>query len=199
MKSPGVRRRKIENKLGMRCVQNYQIHFDNVQLSKHSFLPEAKSFRKGVEVMLKASRVNVIFLTFGVCIGVYRIASEYTSKREQFNVPISSFQATQMKLVEIMSNIQAIGLVCQRIAEMSDNGELTIGIVAMFKAWTTERARRICRLGRETLGGNGITHDRYIMKAMTDVEALHTLEGTYEINTLVAGRELTGLSAFRTK
>ena len=94
----------------------------------------------------------------------------------------------QMKLVDIMANLQAMALVCERIAHMSDNGELTTGIVSMFKAWTTERARRICRLGREAFGGNGITHDRYVMKALTDVEALYTLEGTYEMNTLVAGR-----------
>ena len=169
MKTPGIKKHKIENKLGMRCVQNYQIYFRNVQLPKDSFLPDAKSFRKGVEVMLKTSRINVVFITFGVCLGVYRTVAEYTSKREQFGVPISSFQIMQMKLVDIMANIQAMSLICQRISEMADDGSLTTGMVAMFKAWFTERARKICRLGREALGGNGITHDRYIMKALTDV------------------------------
>ena len=148
MKSPGIKKIKIENKLGMRCVQNYQIYFRNVQLSKHSFLPDARSFRKGVEVMLKDSRINVIYITFGVCLGVYRNTAAYVSKREQFGVPISSFQIMQMKLVDMMANIQAMALVCERISNMSDNGELTTGIVSMFKAWATERARKICRLGR---------------------------------------------------
>ena len=74
-----------------------------------------------------------------------------------------------MKLVQMMSNIQAMSLICQRISEMSDNGEITTGIISMFKAWCTETARTVCRQGREALGGNGITHDRYIMKALTDV------------------------------
>jgi len=47
------------------------------------------------------------------------------------------------------------------------------------------------------MGGNGITHDRYLMKAIADIEALYTLEGTYEINTLIAGREITGMPAFK--
>ncbi len=47
------------------------------------------------------------------------------------------------------------------------------------------------------LGGNGITHENYVMKALADAEAIYTYEGTYDINTLVAGRELTGLSAFK--
>lgn len=46
-------------------------------------------------------------------------------------------------------------------------------------------------------GGNGILHDNYVMKALADMEAIYTYEGTYDINTLVAGRELTGKSAFR--
>jgi acyl-CoA oxidase len=49
------------------------------------------------------------------------------------------------------------------------------------------------------MGGNGITHDRYIMKAITDIEALYTLEGTYDINTLIAGREITGMPAFKSQ
>ena len=98
--------------------------------------------------MLKGSRINVIFITFGVCLGVYRNTVRYVSKRQQFGVPISSFQIMQMKLVDIMANLQAMSLVCKRISEMADTGELTTGIVSMFKAWATERARRICRLGR---------------------------------------------------
>jgi alkylation response protein AidB-like acyl-CoA dehydrogenase len=46
-------------------------------------------------------------------------------------------------------------------------------------------------------GGNGITHENYVMKALADMEAIYTYEGTYDINTLVAGRELTGVGAFK--
>ena len=95
MKTPGVTRHKIENKLGMREVQNYQIYFKNVQIPTASLLPEATSYRKGVEKILMASRYNVIFITYGVCMGVYRNAISYASNREQFGQPISSFQLVQ--------------------------------------------------------------------------------------------------------
>ena len=129
--------------------------------------------------------------------GVYRNAIAYVSSRQQFGKPISAFQLVQEKLVKIMSNTQAIGMVCWRLADMNSKGELTIGIIGMFKAWVTETARQITRWGREVLGGNGITHDRYIMKALADAEAIYTFEGTYDINTLVAGRELTSMPAFK--
>jgi len=47
------------------------------------------------------------------------------------------------------------------------------------------------------LGGDGIIFDNYAMKAYADMEALYTYEGTYDINSLVAARELTGIAAFK--
>jgi acyl-CoA oxidase len=67
----------------------------------------------------------------------------------------------------------------------------------MCKAFTTLRTREIARLGREMLGGNGIIFDNYVMKALADCEALYTYEGTYDINALIAARELTGVAAFK--
>lgn len=96
-----------------------------------------------------------------------------------------------------MANTQAIFLLCFRVSNLIDDGKATMGQIAMTKAWVTERAREVARLGREVFGGNGITHENYVMKALADMEAIYTYEGTYDINTLVAGRELTGLSAFK--
>lgn len=49
------------------------------------------------------------------------------------------------------------------------------------------------------MGGNGILLENYLIKALIDMEAIYTYEGTYDINTLVAGRELTGFAAFKTR
>ena len=47
------------------------------------------------------------------------------------------------------------------------------------------------------LGGNGILSEYYVIRAMNDMEALFTYEGTYDINSLIAGRDLTKISAFK--
>lgn len=60
-------------------VENCKIYFKNVQLSKDSFIPDAKSYRKGVESMLKLSRLQVIFISAGVCLGIYRNAIAYVT------------------------------------------------------------------------------------------------------------------------
>lgn len=53
-------------------------------------------------------------------------------------------------------------------------------------------AREVCQMAREICGGNGIILDYRVMKCLMDVEAIHTYEGTYEVNMLVSGREITG-------
>jgi alkylation response protein AidB-like acyl-CoA dehydrogenase len=58
--------------------------------------------------------------------------------------------------------------------------------------------RVILNLFTSVMGGNGIIHDNYCMKAVADAEAIYTYEGTYDINSLLVGRELTGISAFTT-
>lgn len=62
----------------------------------------------------------------------------------------------------------------------------------------TKTCREVCAIAREVCGGNGIILENHVMKAMLDIEAIHTYEGTYEVNMLVSGREITGgLSAFK--
>ena len=47
------------------------------------------------------------------------------------------------------------------------------------------------------MGGNGIIIDNYLMKALVDMEVASTYEGSYDINTLIAGRAITGIPAFK--
>ncbi|THG18987.1 hypothetical protein TEA_021535 [Camellia sinensis var. sinensis] len=65
------------------------------------------------------------------------------------------------------------------------------------KAWISLKARETVALGRELLGGNGILTDFHVAKAFCDLEPTYTGEGTYDINTLVTGREITGISSFK--
>ena len=103
----------------------------------------------------------------------------------------------QEKIFKIMANTQAVMVMCFRLSKLVDENKATIGQIAMTKAFVTERVREVVRWGREVYGGNGITHDNYVMKALGDMEGIYTYEGTYDINTLVAGRELTGIAAFK--
>ena len=84
------------------------------------------------------------------------------------------------------------------LSKAMDEGKSTIGQVARAKSQNSLRGQEVVRLARSVCGGNGVILDNHVMKSLMDMEAMHTYEGTYEVNTLVSGRELTGgLAAVR--
>ena len=60
----------------------------------------------------------------------------------------------------------------------------------------TRKARQVIADARDMLGGNGILLEYHVMRHMADIEAIHTFEGTESIQTLIVGRDITGVSAF---
>ena len=84
------------------------------------------------------------------------------------------------------------------VSHAMDNDKSTIGQVGRAKAGCSRLTREVTALAREVCGGNGIILDNHVMKCQMDIEGMHSYEGTYEVNSLVSGRELTGgLAAFK--
>ena len=85
-----------------------------------------------------------------------------------------------------------------RLQQLYDAGKATIGQIGRIKSHNTQTAREVCQMARDICGGNGILMENQVIKQMMDIEAVHTYEGTYEINMLVSGREITGgLNGFK--
>ena len=103
----------------------------------------------------------------------------------------------QEKLVRMQAMIQSMLLLCQRVSHLYQNGKATMGMIPLTKAHCSRQARIITQECREIMGGNGILIQYRAMKALLDIESIYTYEGSYEINTLVAGREVTGFSAVK--
>ncbi len=194
---PGITIKKMQTKLSLRSVPNCDINFENVKIPKSSRLPKAGNFQESVSKALLFSRLGVSWGAVGMSIGVYDFAVKYCSERSQFGKKLVGFQLTQEKLARIMGNIQAMMFYCKRISELYIQGKATGGNVGMLKAWITKKGRENVSIGRELLGGNGILLENVIMKHFLDMEVLFTYEGTYDINMLVAGKEITGVNAFR--
>ena len=123
--------------------------------------------------------------------------SRYVQERVQFGVPIGNSQLVQEKMMRMAGNVQAMRLLAIRVSELLDNRTLSSGQAALAKAWNTLRGRECAALAREILGGNGILSQYHVAKVFGDMEAIFTYEGTYDINSLAAGRELLGYNAIR--
>ncbi|CAD8062535.1 unnamed protein product [Paramecium primaurelia] len=196
-KWPGYHAEVIQGKLALRIVQNCQITFTNIFIPDENKLESVTDFQNGPNQVLMHSRVIVPWIALGVMRGVYEHSLKWTTTRKQFGKYLASFQLQQERLVRILSTFQASFLMVLRLSRLAAEGKATIGMISSVKAWVTDKTREVARLGREMLGGDGIISDNYVIKALTDAEVLYTYEGTYDINSLVAGREITGIGAFK--
>ncbi|XP_031483522.1 acyl-coenzyme A oxidase 4, peroxisomal [Nymphaea colorata] len=194
--SPGLKATKIENKIGLRMVQNGDIQFRRVFVPDEDRLPGVNSFQDTNKV-LAVSRVMVAWQPIGIAMGVYDMCHRYLKERKQFGASLAAFQLNQEKLVRMLGNVQAMFLVGWRLCKLYESGKMTSGQASLGKAWITLRARETVSLGRELLGGNGILADFLVAKAFCDLEPIYSYEGTYDINSLVTGREVTGIASFK--
>jgi len=96
----------------------------------------------------------------------------------------------------LLAEVCSMQLYCLQLARLQEQGALTDTIAALAKMNNTRRAREVIAEGRDLLGGNGILLDYHVIRHMVDIEALHTYEGTETIQTLIVGRDITGVGAF---
>ena len=193
-KSAGYTATKIENKISLRTVQNADIVLDNVVVPDFFKLANANSFRDTNKV-LKVTRLGVAWQAVGQQLAAFDIARRYAVERTQFGRPLASFQLVQNQLVQILGNaVSSMGMMV-RLSQLEDAGLAKDEQSALAKAFTTARMRESVALGRGILGGNGIVTDYEMAKVFADAEAIYSYEGTHEINTLVTGRAITGISA----
>jgi glutaryl-CoA dehydrogenase len=191
----GYLARKIEGKGSLRSVWQAEIEVTNVQVDEVNRLPGANSFKDTGRV-LAGTRNSVAWGALGHATAAYEIAAQYCSERKQFGKPLVSFQIVQDKLVKMLAEVCSMQLYCLRLGRLIEEGKLTDTIAAIAKMNNTRKARQVVAEARDLLGGNGILLDFHVIRHMADIEALHTYEGTETIQTLIVGRDITGVGAF---
>jgi glutaryl-CoA dehydrogenase len=193
--TPGFTASRIEHKMALRTMQNAHIDLRACVVPEANRLAHARSFGDTAEV-LRTNRTSVAWLAVGCSIGAYERALAYAMRREQFGRPIASFQLVQDLLVRMLGNITASLCMVAQLSMQQDIGRMTEEQASLAKAFCTTKMRETVGLARELLGGNGILLDFEVGRFVADAEAIHSYEGTREMNTLIVGRAITGLSAF---
>ncbi|TLM75160.1 acyl-CoA dehydrogenase family protein [Pseudarthrobacter sp. NamB4] len=191
---PGVSRTRIENKIALRTVQNADIVFRNVRVAEADRFASINSFEDTKE-LLRGSRVMVAWQAVGQQLAAFDVARQYAVERRQFGRPLAHFQLIQQQLVTMLGNAVASMGMMAGLARLQDEGAAGMPQVALAKSYLSARMRETVALGRSILGGNGIVTDYRMAKIFSDAEAIYTYEGSFEINTLIVGRAVTGISA----
>jgi glutaryl-CoA dehydrogenase len=193
--TPGFVTENLEDKIALRVVQNALITLDDVRVPETHRLQQAASFRDTAEI-LRMTRAGVAWMAVGCARGAYEHALAYATEREQFGRPIGGFQLVQDLLVRMLGNITASAALCARLSQLQAAGLARDEHASLAKAFCTVRMRETVGWARELLGGNGILLEHHVGRFVADAEAIYSYEGTREMNTLIVGRAITGLSAF---
>ncbi|MDT0470392.1 acyl-CoA dehydrogenase family protein, partial [Streptomyces gibsoniae] len=114
----------------------------------------------------------------GHATAAYEIAARYALTRQQFGKAIGSFQLIQHKLAKMLGELTSMQLLCFRSAALQDSGRLGKAQASLLKMHVCDRARDLCRDARDMLGGNGILLENDVARHLTDMEVVHTYEGT---------------------
>ena len=193
--NPGFAVKKIEHKMALRVVQNGLITLKDCRVPEADRLQNANSFRDTANV-LRMTRAGVAWFAVGCGRGAYEHALRYATQRMQFGKPIAGFQLVQDLLVRMLGNVTATQCLMLRLGQLQTQGLMTDEQASLAKAFCTVKCRETVGYARELLGGNGILLENHIGRFVADAEAIYSYEGTREMNTLIVGKAITGLSAF---
>ena len=193
--SAGFEARDIARKASMRASITSELTLSDVRVPEGMRLPGAVGLRAPLSCLSEA-RFGIVFGATGAARACLTAALEYANDRKQFAKPISSFQLTQEKLVNMLTLLTNSSLIATQLAKLKARGDLSPAQVSYGKRHNVGAALEIARTARSIMGANGISLDYPPARHMANLESVYTYEGTHEIHTLILGQAITGESAF---
>ena len=193
--TPGFSTRDIHGKFSMRASITSELILEDVRIPKTAHLEKARGL-KGPLGCLTQARYGIAWGAIGAARSCYQCALDYTKSRKQFSRPLAGYQLVQAKLVKMLTEITKAQMVCLRLAHLKDQGKMRPEHVSFAKRNNVNEALKISRDARDMLGANGIVNEYPVIRHMLNLETVNTYEGTFDVHTLILGRDITGESAF---
>jgi len=188
--TPGFSAGKKENKLGMRASETTELVFDNCRISDAQRMGEVgEGFKQAMKV-LDGGRISIAALSLGIAKGAYEAALQYSQERQQFDQPISNFQAISFKLADMRTKIEVAEMLIYQAADMKNRGVKMTKESAMAKYYASEICVEISTDAVQIFGGYGYTKDFPVEKFYRDSKLCTIGEGTSEIQKLVISRDI---------
>ncbi|MER7464912.1 acyl-CoA dehydrogenase family protein [Streptomyces sp. NPDC097981] len=194
--APGLTRREIHGKLGLRGQATAELALDGVRVPASTMLgPEGKGFSVAMSALAKG-RMSVAAGCVGIAQAALDAAVSYAAQREQFGKPIAHHQLVQELIADISVDVDAARLLTWRVADLVDRGQPFATESSTAKLFASEAAVRAASNALQVHGGYGYTDEYPAGKLLRDARVMTLYEGTSQIQKLLIGRARTGVSAF---
>lgn len=193
--TPGFAAHELKGKLSLRASVTAELTFNDMRLPSDAMLPLAAGL-KGPMSCLNEARFGIVFGALGAARDCLETAINYANTRVQFDRPISGFQLTQEKIVNMALELQKGYLLALHLGHLKDAEKIKPEQISIGKLNNVRESLEIARQSRTILGGSGIMGEYPIMRHSMNLESVLTYEGTSEVHLLTLGRALTGHNAF---
>lgn len=189
--SPGLSFGAQERKMGWNAQPTAQVIFEDCRVSAENRLREEGYGFKIAMQGLDGGRLNIAATSLGGASDAFDRAMRYSREREAFGKPIGEFQATQFKLADMATDLEAARLFLYEAARRLDakDPEAT-KFCAMAKRFVTDAGFRVANEALQIHGGYGYLKDYEVERIVRDVRVNQILEGTNEIMRVIIAREL---------
>jgi glutaryl-CoA dehydrogenase len=186
---------EIRRKWSLRASVTSDLILEDVEVPASAMLPNVEGLR-GPLSCLNNARYGIAWGAVGTMLACFDEARRYAKTRTQFGKPIASFQLTQQKLAEMLTELTKAQLLVLQLGRLKDQGKVSPAQVSLAKRNNVYWALEMARTTRQILGASGITDEYQCGRHAANMESVITYEGTHEVHTLILGKEITGVSAF---
>mgnify|MGYP001826293113 FL=1 len=188
----GYKADKMDGKMGLRCSDTAAVYFNNVRVPKKNLLgTEGQGF---IQLMhfFDRSRAYVAAHGVGLAQGALDQAVKHVRGRKQFGRPLGAFQATQFKIAEMATKIEAARSMVYKSAWLLDKGMADTKLTAMAKLYACSVAVSVVDEALQLHGGYGYFNDYDIERFYRAAKVLEIYEGTKEVEKIIISREILG-------
>jgi alkylation response protein AidB-like acyl-CoA dehydrogenase len=193
----GFESRKIKGKLGLRSCDTAELILRDVKVGPEALLGGEEG--KGIRVALTALNDGRMSLSAS-CTGLAQAALDsmvsYTKERHQFGKPIAGHQLVQELIADTAVEVDCARLLTWRVADLKTRGEDYSLAASKAKYYCSEASVRAANNCVQAHGGYGYIDEYPAGKYLRDARVTTLYEGTSQIQKLIIGRALTGISAF---
>jgi alkylation response protein AidB-like acyl-CoA dehydrogenase len=194
--SAGLERRVIEEKLGLHASNTAALFFDGVRVPGDRLHGRAGDGFKIAQTSLESGRTSTAACAVGIIQSCLDASISYAQQRQQWGKEIAAHQLIQEMIADMATDCEAARLLTIEAARVRDSGQPATKNVVMAKHFATEAAVRAARSAIALHGGVGYLGEYPVEGLLRDAIGLSLYEGTTQIQKLILGRELLGVSAF---
>jgi butyryl-CoA dehydrogenase len=193
--SEGYSPQEIHGKLGLRASDTAEISLDDIEVPQEAMLGEVGDGFKVAMSALDNGRYSVAAGCVGICDGCVDASVSYATERQQFGVPIASFQLVQELIADMIVKRDAARMLVWRAGALKDEGQPNTVETSMAKLYATEAAVECANAAIQVHGGSGYVDDYPVERYLRDARVTTLYEGTSQIHKLIIGRDATGINA----